>query len=420
MQQQGQKGKESVNLKILNDPLYGFISVPEGIVFQLLEHPYFQRLRRIKQLGLTHLVYPGALHTRFHHGVGAMHLMREALEVIRTKGYEVTPDEETGVLIAILLHDIGHGPFSHALEDQFVQDASHEELSSLVIGYLNEVFDGGLETAMAIFEDRYEKRFLHQLVSSQLDMDRLDYLQRDSFYSGVREGVVNSDRLIKMLNIHDDRLVIDQKGIYSIEKFIVARRLMYWQVYLHKTVLSAEYMLMKILERARELAREGVELFCSPIFRTFLYGRPMMDDLKTDRRLLDHFMKLDDNDIMCSVKAWCDHGDHVLSRLCRMLVDRDLMRVQLEREPIPADRIEDKRERVKHEMGLNEKELPYFFFSGTTVNNAYDKLSENILILLRDGTVMDLAEASDNLNISALAEPVEKHFICYPKFVDKN
>ena len=338
----------SNKLKIFNDPIYGFVSLQYEIIFDLIDHPYFQRLRRIKQLGLTNLVYPGALHTRFHHAMGAMHLMGQAIDVIRSKGHAITEEEAKGVTIAILLHDIGHGPFSHALEHSIVSNVTHEDISELFMSRLNAEFNGQLSVAISIFQNKYKKKFLNQLVSSQLDMDRLDYLNRDSFFTGVSEGVVSSDRIIKMLNVVNDQLAIEAKGIYSIEKFIIARRLMYWQVYLHKTVLSAESLLVNILKRAKELAEKKVDLFCTPALHTFLYNKYSEKDFKTNPLLLDVFAKLDDNDIMTSIKVWTSHSDIVLSGLCKQLVDRKLFKVELQNQAFKEDKIKQHKERVNY------------------------------------------------------------------------
>lgn len=405
----------SNKLKIFNDPIYGFVSIPYEIVYDLIDHPYFQRLRRIKQLGLTNLVYPGALHTRFHHAMGAMHLMGLAIETIRSKGHEITEEEAKGVTIAILLHDIGHGPFSHALEHSIVSNVNHEDISELLMSRLNEEFKGELSLAIRIFQNKYRKKFLHQLVSSQLDMDRLDYLKRDSFFTGVSEGVISSDRIIKMLNVVNDELAIEAKGIYSIEKFIIARRLMYWQVYLHKTVLSAENLLVNILRRAKELAEKKTELFCTPSLRTFLYNKYSKEDFFKKKGLLETFAKLDDYDIMTSIKVWTDHSDKVLSMLCRQMVDRELFKVELQNQPFKEDKIKPIRNEIKKRFQLNDNEVNYFVFSGNVANDAYRADKIRINILFKDGNVSDITDASDQLNIDVLAKTVKKHYLCYPK-----
>ncbi len=407
--------KKSLRLKIVNDPLYGFITIPYEIVFKLIEHPYFQRLRRIRQLGMTHLVYPGAHHTRFHHALGAMHLMGEAIEVLRSKGHEITQEEAEAVTIAILLHDIGHGPFSHALEDSIVPGILHEEISKLFMDKLNEEFNGALSLAITIFQNEYHKRFLHQLVSSQLDMDRLDYLGRDSFFTGVSEGVISHERIIKMLEVHEDKLAIEEKGIYSIEKFIVARRLMYWQVYLHKTVVSAECMLINILRRAREVARLDNTLFATPSLRIFLLNDYSIKDLSMNSGLLQAFANLDDSDITTSVKLWSTSNDPILSFLSKGMINRKLYKILLSKDPIPDALEENIKKRILETFPDSEAEMSYFLIKGTIVNNAYNTKVDKINILRKDGTVSDISEAADTLNIRELSSPVQKFYICYPK-----
>ncbi|PCJ25820.1 MAG: phosphohydrolase [Flavobacteriales bacterium] len=401
--------------KIFNDPIYGFITINYNIIFDLIEHPYFQRLRRIKQLGLTHLVYPGALHTRFHHALGTMHLMDKAIEVIRSKGHTITGKEAEGVSIAILLHDIGHGPFSHALEHSIVSGISHEEISALFMDDLNKKFKGKLNLALKIFRNKYHKKFLHQLVSSQLDMDRIDYLKRDSFYSGVSEGVVNTDRIITMLNVKNDELAIDEKGIYSIEKFIIARRLMYWQVYLHKTVLSAENLSVNILKRAKELALNGTDLFCTPAFKEFLYNKHNLKSFKNNPKLLKVFAELDDIDIMASIKVWSKHPDKTLSLLCKMMINRDLYKIELQKKKFDNAEVNKISSTIKSILKLNDNEVSYFVFQDSIVNNAYNSKMDKINILLKNGKILDIKEAADTFNISALTTPVKKWFLCYPK-----
>ncbi|HVA98571.1 MAG TPA: HD domain-containing protein [Bacteroidia bacterium] len=401
--------------KIINDPIYGFITIPNDLIFDLIEHPYFQRLRRIKQLGLTNLVYPGALHTRFHHALGAMYLMNEAIEVIRSKGHKITSAEAQAVNIAILLHDIGHGPFSHALEKSIVHNISHEDISELFMKKLNIEFKGKLSLAIQIFKNKYRKIFLHQLVSSQLDMDRLDYLKRDSFYTGVSEGVISSDRIIKMLNVVNDELVVEAKGIYSIEKFIIARRLMYWQVYLHKTVLSAEHLLIQILKRAKELASKKVELFCTPAFREFLYHHHTKNNFLKDENLLQFFSELDDTDIFASVKAWTKSEDFVLSTLCKKMVDRKLYKTELQNQPFSEKLVKEYQQKTKKLFGIEDKDISYFVFTGNVTNSAYLPSDIRINILFKNGNVVDIAAASDQLNISMLSKTVKKYFLCFPK-----
>ena len=402
--------------KIFNDPIYGFITINHDIIFDLIEHPYFQRLRRIKQLGLTHLVYPGALHTRFHHALGTMHLMQKAIEVIRSKGHTITDEEAEGVSIAILLHDIGHGPFSHALEHSIVNGISHEEISTLFMDELNKKFNGKLNLSLKIFRNEYKKKFLYQLVSSQLDMDRIDYLKRDSFYSGVSEGVVNTDRLITMLNVKNDELAIEEKGIYSVEQFIIARRLMYWQVYLHKTVLAAENLLVNILKRAKELALNDEDLFCTPALREFLYHKHDLQSFLDNPKLLKVFADLDDIDIMASIKIWKNHPDKTLSMLCQMLIDRDLFKIKIQRKKFDKSELGEISKKIKAKLKLSDNEIPYFVFQDSIINNAYNPKMDNINILLKSGELLDIKEAADTFSISALATPVKKWFLCFPKY----
>ena len=401
--------------KIINDPIYGFVTIPNELIYDLLNHPYFQRLRRIKQLGLTNLVYPGALHTRFHHAIGAMHLMQEAVLTLRQKDIAITEEEEQAVLIAILLHDIGHGPFSHALEHSIVKGVNHETLSSLFMDKLNEEFKGKLSLAIKIFNDKYKKDFLHQLVSSQLDMDRLDYLKRDSFFTGVSEGVISSDRIIKMLNVVKNELVVENKAIYSIEKFLIARRLMYWQVYLHKTVLSAETLLVNILKRAKELSAKGKELFGTPALLLFLKNNFTEKDFKKDAVLLDKFSKLDDNDITASIKVWVDNDDNILSKLCANLLDRKLYKIEIQNNAIDIAFKNKLIKKVCDQYKITPQEAGYFVFTDTVNNSAYNATNFKINILMSNGKLVDVAEASDQLNLQSLSKTVTKHFICYPK-----
>ena len=405
--------------KIINDPVYGFIKISFEILFDLMEHPFFQRLRRIKQLGLTYYVYPGATHTRFQHALGSMHLMETAIQVLRSKMIEVTEEEEEASLAAILLHDIGHGPFSHALEESIIQGVHHEEISRLYMQELNRDFDGRLDLAIRIFTGNYPKKFLHQLISGQLDMDRMDYLKRDSFFTGVTEGVIGSDRIVRMLNVVDDQLVVDRKGIYSIEKFLIARRLMYWQVYLHKTVLSSEILLMKVLQRARKMAEKGDELFCTPALGHFLHNPVSREDFTTSRSegrmLLDRFALLDDNDVMASAKAWTSHPDRILSLLCTNLINRKLARIEIRDRPIPKDYLEQIRGDVMTRYGITEDELEYFIYADQISNYAYSPEDEHIHILYPGGELRDIAEASDLLDISVLSKTFRKYFLYYPK-----
>ncbi len=394
--------------------MYGFISIPHEIIFDLIEHPYMQRLRRIKQLGMTHLVYPGALHTRFHHVLGAMHLMNLAVQVIRRKGHEITEDEEKAVLIAILLHDIGHGPFSHALEYDIVSGVSHEEISGFFIEQLEDEFGEDLKRALQIFTNNYHKPFLYQLVSSQLDMDRMDYLNRDSFYTGVSEGVIGSDRIIEMLDVYDGQLVLEEKGIYSIEKFIVARRLMYWQVYLHKTVVAAEFMLIHALRRAKHLVSNGIDVFGSPALKFFLEHTITTEDFENNPATLANFAQLDDFDIMGAIKVWQTHPDKVLAELSTRLVNRKLFKIQISKVPFSDEQIAAKRSEIAKQFNLSSEDAAFYVYSDILSNNAYNQGKQNINLLMKSGEIIDLSKASDNLNISAFTTPVEKWFLCYP------
>jgi len=405
----------TIKRKIFNDPVYGFISVNNELVFDIIEHTYFQRLRRIKQLGLTHLVYPGALHTRFHHSLGAMHLMQKAIAELRAKGHHITNNEATGAELAILLHDIGHGPYSHALEHSIVSGINHEEVSKIFLEELNTQFNGELNTAISIFENKCEKKFLHKLVSSQLDMDRIDYLKRDSFFTGVAEGVINYERLLNMLNVVDDGLVIEAKGIYSVEKFITARRLMYWQVYLHKTVIGAEYMLMRLLERAKYLSMNGNKLFASPTLDYFLNQDIGINDFIGDDLALSQFSQLDDYDIFGALKVWKNQSDIILSTLSKGLADRRLFKIELQNEAFDEDYIEGLRSKIIKKFGIHASESDYLLIRDKTSNYAYKPGPDKINILFKDGSVKDIADAADELNISLLNKPVTKHFICYPK-----
>ena len=409
-------GLNSMNKKkIFNDPVYGFINVPSELLFDIIQHPYFQRLRRIKQLGLTDFVYPGALHTRFHHAAGAMHLMNTALQTLRSKSSQISDKECESSLIAILLHDIGHGPFSHALETTVLQDVPHEEISLQIMQILNQEFGGKLELALQIFTNTYARTFFHQLVSSQLDMDRLDYLNRDSFYTGVSEGKIGADRIIKMLDVVKDRLVVEEKGIYSIENFLVSRRLMYWQVYLHKTAISAEQMLLRTLQRARLLARAGEQVPASPALHFFLTHDVTLAEFRQSQAAFQHFIALDDVDIWSGVKAWASHPDRILAFLSRSLLERRLFRVLLSAPPFPPDQMEELTRRVQGYYRLTDEEVPYLLISGTISNNAYNTEGETIDILTKSGEIVDVAKASDLPNIKALSKNVEKSYVCYPK-----
>ncbi|MDP6921571.1 MAG: HD domain-containing protein [Lutibacter sp.] len=404
---------QPTNLSVLNDPIYGFITIPESFISDLIEHPYFQRLRRISQVGLSHLVYPGAHHTRFQHAIGSMHLMQKALSVLKRKGVLISPEESRAVYTAILLHDIGHGPFSHALENSLVKGVEHETLSLRFMEVLNTEFQGALSLAIDIFKGVYPRKFLNQLVSSQLDMDRLDYLKRDSFYAGVPEGNINADRMITMLNVQDDRLVLEEKGMYSVEKFIVARRLMYWQVYLHKTGLAAEKLLEKVLKRAKELVSKGVEVPASEPLSYFL--QHPVSAKRLDIHTLEVFAKLDDYDLLSAIKTWAFHKDRVLSVLSENLINRKLPKVLLQNEPFDPTWLKECREQALQKLNMTVAELEYFVYDGHITNQAYDSVNNPIRILLKDGTVKDIAEASDYLNIQALSKPVYKYYICFPK-----
>lgn len=405
----------STKNKIINDPIYGFITIKDELIFKLIDHPSFQRLRRISQLGLTYLVYPGAYHTRFHHAIGAMHLMGRAIYTLRQKGHEITPEEERGVLVAILLHDVGHGPFSHALEHTLIPGVSHEALSLKIMEDLNAEFDGALSLAIDIFTNNYPKLFLHQLISSQLDMDRLDYLRRDSFYSGVTEGSVNSERLLTMLNVKDDKLVVDAKGIYSIEKFLVARRLMYWQVYMHKTVLSAEFMLVNILKRAKYLASQGVAMTGTQALRHFLEADYTWNDFEENPAILEKFLSLDDFDVMSAIKDWANHSDLILSDLSKRIVNRNLLKIRLQAEPFPAETSAKLAEGIRNQYGFEHGEEQYMLIEAKVKNHAYNNKKGHINLLYKDGSTSDISQAADQMTIQALSQPVERHFICFPR-----
>lgn len=409
--------------KIFNDPVYGFIHIPHPLIFDLIEHPYFQRLRRIRQLGLTFLVYPGANHTRFQHSLGAMHLMNQAIMTLRQKGIDITEDEEIAALTAILLHDIGHGPFSHALEESIIHNLSHEDLSLMMMEELNRQFHHQLDMAIEIFKGTYNKKFLSQLIVGQLDMDRLDYIQRDSYFSGVAEGTVGLDRIIKMLNVSDNQIVLEEKGIYSIEKFILARRLMYWQVYFHKTVVSAEHLLMKILERAEHLAADGSHLFTTPALQYFLGKSFHVSKIRKGsygevKKLLNMFSLLDDNDILVAAKVWAGHSDPVLSNLCRRLINRDLYQIEIRDEPFDREKINDLSAKVAEKENIPSDQTDYFVFTDTISNFAYSLEDHQIQILGKDNEVTDITLVSDILDQSIISRIVHKHILCYPKMND--
>ena len=402
-------------LKIFNDPIYGFITIPNSLIYDLIQHPYFQRLRRISQMGMSYLVYPGAHHTRFHHALGCMHIMQKAVQTLQFKGVSISEEEENALYIAILLHDIGHGPYSHAMEHSIVEEVHHEELSLLFMEQLNKEFDGKLALAIQVFKGEYHRKFMLQLISSQLDMDRMDYLKRDSFYSGVAEGNINSERLIQMMNVQDDYLVIEEKGIYSVEKFLVARRLMYWQAYLHKTSVVAELILTKILKRAKELTQKGILLPCSEPLQFFLQNKISLSDF--DKSVLDKFSYLDDYDVLGAIKAWQFHDDFVLQSLCRMILNRDLLKIQMSDDKPNKENLLAIKNKYISIAGISDKEADYFVFKGKLKNQAYSKSSEPIRILKKDKTIEDVVEASDQLHLKALSKPVTKYFICFPKVV---
>ncbi|MFW5886714.1 MAG: HD domain-containing protein [Bacteroidota bacterium] len=401
--------------KIINDPVYGFIDIPSEFIHDIIGHPNVQRLRRIQQLGLTNFVYPGANHTRFQHAIGAMHLMSLAINVIRSKGHNITEEEAEASRLAILLHDIGHGPYSHALEFSIVQGVKHEDISLFFMKKLNNEFQGKLDMAIKIFQNKYPKKFLHELVTSQLDMDRLDYLRRDSFYTGVTEGIIGSDRIIKMLNVVDDQLVIDSKGIYSIEKFLIARRLMYWQVYLHKTVLSIENLLVNALKRAKELAGKNINLFSTPALHYFLHQTLGKDDFEKNPEVLQNFARLDDTDIICALKEWQEHDDIVLSYLSKAFINRKLYKIELQNQPFGKAYLLEKEKAVLKDLPIDAGDVKYFVFTNEIATHTYSSNDENIRILFKNNELVDIAEASDMLNISVLDKTIKKYFLCYPK-----
>ena len=400
--------------KIINDPIYGFVAIPDELHFDIIEHPMFQRLRRIKQVSMTNMVYPGANHTRFAHSLGAMHLMRRAIQLLRGKGYEITDEELEAASLAILLHDSGHGPFSHTLENSIVNGISHEDLSLMLMRKFNEIHGGSLDLAIQIFTGSYEKGFLNKLISSQLDVDRIDYLKRDSFFTGVAEGNVNAERLLDMMEVVDNGLAIEAKGIYSVESFLVARRIMYWQVYMHKTVLSAEYMLREVLKRARLISRER-PLPASPALSFFLRHQDGFGEQDDKETMLEQFGRLDDFDVMTAVKCWCDDKDFVLSELCRRLINRHLFRIEIAQEPFGNEYKDEILHRIAEHYGISLYDASFMLLQGVSSNHAYHPKKPAINILYKDGSIKDISEASDQLNISVLSQPVIKHFICYPK-----
>ena len=399
--------------KIINDPIYGFITIERGIITNLIDHPYFQRLRKISQLGLSYLVYPGAHHSRFHHAIGCMHLMTKAIYQIRKKGHIISKNEAEALKIAILLHDIGHGPFSHALENSIATDISHEELSTLFMQKLNKEFNGKLSLAIQIFNNTHPKKFLHQLVSSQLDMDRLDYLRRDSFFSGVAEGNIGTERIINMLNVIDDKLIVEEKGIYSIEKFLIARRLMYWQVYLHKTVVSAENMLINVLKRAKYLLINNKDIFTTPSLEILLKNNFTKKDFEKNAELLDDFANLDDTDIYTCLKYWKNDFDFVLSNLSKRLINRRLLKIKISKKPINKEEKDVLIDAFSKKYNCSKTEAKFFIFSCKISNNTYNVEESNIDILMKNGNVVDITLASDQFNIKVLNKTISKHFLCY-------
>ena len=399
-------------LKIINDPIYGFIHIPSTLVFDIIEHPYFQRLRRINQMALSYLVFPGAKHTRFEHVLGCVFLMQKTVEMLRFKGIQISDKEAEGLYIAILLHDIGHGPFSHAMEHSIVEGISHEEISLRFMQELNKVFNGKLETAIAMFQGTYLRKFMHQLISSQLDMDRADYLKRDSFYTGVAEGNINSERLISMLNVRNDELVVEEKGLYSVEKFLIARRLMYWQVYLHKTSVAAEQILIRLLNRAKELVQQGQELTMSTALAFFVKNKISKDNFSQE--VLEMFARLDDTDIISAMKEWQFHPDAVLSKLSKMLLNRDLLKIKVRLNDFEEQKIK-RLQKLSLAKGIDEKDMKYFVFTGVMTNRAYNPEKEIIKILTKNGRVVELSKTSEAINLEPLSQVTERYYICYPK-----
>ena len=399
-------------LKIINDPIYGFIHIPSSLVFDIIEHPYFQRLRRINQMGLSYLVFPGAKHTRFEHVLGCVFLMQKTVEMLRFKGIQISEKEAEGLYIAILLHDIGHGPFSHAMEHSIVEGISHEEISLRFMQELNKVFNGKLDTAIAIFQGTYPRKFMHQLISGQLDMDRADYLKRDSFYTGVAEGNINSERLISMLNVRNDELVVEEKGLYSVEKFLIARRLMYWQVYLHKTSVVAEQILIRLLKRAKELVQQGQELTMSTALAFFVKNKISKNNFSQE--VLEMFARLDDTDIISAMKEWQFHPDVVLSKLSKMLLNRDLLKIKVRLNDFEEQKIK-RLQKLSLAKGVEEKDIKYFVFTGVMTNRAYNPGKEIIKILTKNGRVVDLTKTSEAINLEPLSQVTERYYICYPK-----
>lgn len=403
------------DIKTIIDPVFGFINVPRGLLLQIVKHPLMQRLTRIKQLGMASVVYPGAQHTRFQHSLGAFHLMSEAIKVLSQKGIFIFDSEAEAVQAAILMHDIGHGPFSHVLENTLIHGISHEEISLMMMDLMNKEMGGELTLAIKIFRDEYPKRFLHQLISSQLDMDRLDYLRRDSFFTGVTEGNIGSARIIKMLNVVDDQLVIDYKGIYSIENYLTSRRLMYWQVYLHKTTVACEKVLVNALLRAKKLASEGVELFASPALHYFLYNDVDAAHFSIDSEALQHYIDLDDNDIWSAVKVWKDSDDKVLALLSNDLIERRPFRVEIHDEEVSDERIAELRKELAEHFGITPEDAWFLISLNTIQKDMYDIHDDHISILNKDNTLKDIAEASEILNVELLSKKIRKYYLCYQR-----
>ncbi len=405
-----------IDAKIINDPVFGFIKIPHGVLLDVVQHPLMQRLTRIKQLGLANAVYPAAHHTRFQHSIGAFHLMSEAITSLTQKGIFIFDSEAEAVEAAILMHDIGHGPFSHVLENTLITGISHEEISLMMMEQINREMNGALNLALKIFKDEYPKHFLHQLISSQLDMDRLDYLRRDCFFTGVNEGNIGSARIIKMLNVVDDQLVVESKGIYSIENYLTSRRLMYWQVYLHKTAVAYEKVLVNTLLRAKHLAREGKDVFAPPCLKYFLYNDVNGEMFRNDPEALSNYGQLDDNDIWSAMKVWAQSNDKILSLLAKDMLDRNIFKVEVSNEPITAEREETLREQLSQAFGISKEETNYLFSVNTIQKDMYDVNDDRISILFKDGTTKDIAESSEILNVGLLSKKIRKYYLCYQRF----
>ena len=405
-----------IDAKIINDPVFGFIKIPHGVLLDVVQHPLMQRLTRIKQLGLANAVYPAAHHTRFQHSIGAFHLMSEAITSLTQKGIFIFDSEAEAVEAAILMHDIGHGPFSHVLENTLITGISHEEISLMMMEQINREMNGALNLALKIFKDEYPKHFLHQLISSQLDMDRLDYLRRDCFFTGVNEGNIGSARIIKMLNVVDDQLVVESKGIYSIENYLTSRRLMYWQVYLHKTAVAYEKVLVNTLLRAKHLAREGKDVFAPPCLKYFLYNDVNGEMFRNDPEALSNYGQLDDNDIWSAMKVWAQSNDKILSLLAKDMLDRNIFKVEVSNEPITAEREETLHEQLSQAFGISKEETNYLFSVNTIQKDMYDVNDDRISILFKDGTTKDIAESSEILNVGLLSKKIRKYYLCYQRF----